>query len=218
MHGSPKTVGYRQKGNDEEDSKERVRPYDWALQGWYVHGLCLQLLLGLLFALGMVLGAPEVCNQVTSSQSVRGLLPCTAQQQQQQQQLPALPPTPQQQPPLNNHMISQVSQHSVLEPPHPNSDSSKLWKYSLSLVLWVAGKICFWRHASPSPTSCLLVVGERSRGRGLAKGLLVESAWEAFSFFSPQLYISFSSFWELSAGSFTLSHISAVFCLLLHPV
>ncbi|XP_040088963.1 R3H domain-containing protein 2 isoform X4 [Oryx dammah] len=55
---------------------------------------------------GMVLGAPEVCNQVTSSQSVRGLLPCTAQQQQQQQ-LPALPPTPQQQPPLNNHMISQ---------------------------------------------------------------------------------------------------------------
>ncbi|XP_060051077.1 R3H domain-containing protein 2 isoform X13 [Erinaceus europaeus] len=58
---------------------------------------------------GMVLGAPEVCNQVTSSQSVRGLLPCTAQQQQQQQQqqLPALPPTPQQQPPLNNHMISQ---------------------------------------------------------------------------------------------------------------
>ncbi|KAL2776167.1 R3H domain-containing protein 2 isoform 1 [Daubentonia madagascariensis] len=56
---------------------------------------------------GMVLGAPEVCNQVTSSQSVRGLLPCTVQQQQQQQQLPALPPTPQQQPPLNNHMISQ---------------------------------------------------------------------------------------------------------------
>nr|XP_045222475.1 R3H domain-containing protein 2 isoform X3 [Macaca fascicularis] len=56
---------------------------------------------------GMALGAPEVCNQVTSSQSVRGLLPCTAQQQQQQQQLPALPPTPQQQPPLNNHMISQ---------------------------------------------------------------------------------------------------------------
>nr|XP_005901758.1 PREDICTED: R3H domain-containing protein 2 isoform X3 [Bos mutus] len=59
---------------------------------------------------GMALGAPEVCNQVTSSQSVRGLLPCTAQQQQQQQQqqLPALPPTPQQQPPLNNHMISQA--------------------------------------------------------------------------------------------------------------
>ncbi|KAM9072521.1 R3H domain-containing protein 2 isoform 7-T9 [Megaptera novaeangliae] len=56
---------------------------------------------------GMALGAPEVCNQVTSSQSVRGLLPCTAQQQQPQQQLPALPPTPQQQPPLNNHMISQ---------------------------------------------------------------------------------------------------------------
>ncbi|XP_036886110.1 R3H domain-containing protein 2 isoform X6 [Sturnira hondurensis] len=57
---------------------------------------------------GMALGAPDVCNQVTSSQSVRGLLPCTAQQQQQQQQqLPALPPTPQQQPPLNNHMISQ---------------------------------------------------------------------------------------------------------------
>ncbi|XP_037701138.1 R3H domain-containing protein 2 isoform X14 [Choloepus didactylus] len=60
---------------------------------------------------GMALGAPEVCNQVTSSQSVRGLLPCTAQQQQQQQQqqqLPTLPPTPQQQPPLNNHMISQA--------------------------------------------------------------------------------------------------------------
>ncbi|XP_021566351.1 R3H domain-containing protein 2 isoform X5 [Carlito syrichta] len=65
---------------------------------------------------GMALGAPEVCNQVTSSPSVRGLLPCAAQQQpqqqppqqqQQQQQLPALPPTPQQQPPLNNHMISQ---------------------------------------------------------------------------------------------------------------
>uniref|UniRef100_A0A452S4Q3 R3H domain containing 2 n=2 Tax=Ursus TaxID=9639 RepID=A0A452S4Q3_URSAM len=59
---------------------------------------------------GMALGAQEVCNQVTSSQSVRGLLPCTAQQQPQQPQqpqLPALPPTPQQQPPLNNHMISQ---------------------------------------------------------------------------------------------------------------
>ncbi|XP_048217131.1 R3H domain-containing protein 2 isoform X3 [Perognathus longimembris pacificus] len=54
---------------------------------------------------GMALGAPEVCNQVTSPQSVRGLLPCTAQQQQQQ--LPVLSPTPQQQPPLNNHMISQ---------------------------------------------------------------------------------------------------------------
>ncbi|KAM9672242.1 R3H domain-containing protein 2 isoform 3-T4 [Trichechus inunguis] len=54
---------------------------------------------------GMALGAPEVCHQVTSSQSVRGLLPCTAQQQQQ---LPALPPTPQQQQPLNNHMISQA--------------------------------------------------------------------------------------------------------------
>ncbi|KAM5289125.1 R3H domain-containing protein 2 isoform 10-T10 [Ctenodactylus gundi] len=58
---------------------------------------------------GMALGASEVCNQVTSPQSVRGLLPCTAQQQQQQQQqLPALPPTPQHQPPLNNHMISQA--------------------------------------------------------------------------------------------------------------
>ncbi|XP_031205980.1 R3H domain-containing protein 2 isoform X11 [Mastomys coucha] len=58
---------------------------------------------------GVVLGAPEVCNQVTSAQSVRGLLPCPAQQQQQQQQqLPALPPTPQQQPPLNSHMISQA--------------------------------------------------------------------------------------------------------------
>ncbi|XP_048217182.1 R3H domain-containing protein 2 isoform X8 [Perognathus longimembris pacificus] len=55
---------------------------------------------------GMALGAPEVCNQVTSPQSVRGLLPCTAQQQQQQ--LPVLSPTPQQQPPLNNHMISQA--------------------------------------------------------------------------------------------------------------
>ncbi|XP_077613684.1 R3H domain-containing protein 2 isoform X12 [Crocuta crocuta] len=60
---------------------------------------------------GLALGAPEVCNQVTSSQSVRGLLPCTAQQQPPQPQpqpLPALPPTPQQQPPLNNHMISQA--------------------------------------------------------------------------------------------------------------
>ncbi|XP_051032065.1 R3H domain-containing protein 2 isoform X3 [Phodopus roborovskii] len=56
---------------------------------------------------GMALGAPEVCNQATSPQSVRGLLSCTAQQQQQQQQLPALPPTPQQAPPLNSHMISQ---------------------------------------------------------------------------------------------------------------
>lgn len=188
MHGSPKTVGNRQKGNDEENSKERVRPYDWALQGWYVHGLCLQLSLGLLFALGMALGAPEVCNQVTSSQSVRGLLPCTAQQQQQQQQqLPALPPTPQQQPPLNNHMISQVSQHSVLEPPLPRRTLIQASSGStvMSLVLWVAGKICFWRHASPSPISCLLVVGERSKGRGLAKGLLVESAWEVLFFFFP---------------------------------
>ncbi|XP_051032071.1 R3H domain-containing protein 2 isoform X8 [Phodopus roborovskii] len=57
---------------------------------------------------GMALGAPEVCNQATSPQSVRGLLSCTAQQQQQQQQLPALPPTPQQAPPLNSHMISQA--------------------------------------------------------------------------------------------------------------
>lgn len=56
---------------------------------------------------GMALGAPEVCNQVTSPQSVRSLLPCTAQQQQQQQ-LSALPPTPQQQPSMNNHMISQA--------------------------------------------------------------------------------------------------------------
>ncbi|XP_075407540.1 R3H domain-containing protein 2 isoform X13 [Tenrec ecaudatus] len=54
---------------------------------------------------GMALGAPEVCNQVTSSQSIRGLLPCAAQPQQP---LPALPPTPQQQPPLNNHMLSQA--------------------------------------------------------------------------------------------------------------
>lgn len=59
---------------------------------------------------GMAIGAPEVCNQVTSSQSVRGLLPCTAQQQQQ---LPALPPTPQQQPSLNNHMISQADDLST---------------------------------------------------------------------------------------------------------
>ncbi|KAI5280632.1 R3H Domain-Containing Protein 2 [Manis pentadactyla] len=59
---------------------------------------------------GMAIGAPEVCNQVTSSQSIRGLLPCTAQQQQQ---LPALPPTPQQQPPLNNHMISQADDLST---------------------------------------------------------------------------------------------------------
>ncbi|XP_068936076.1 R3H domain-containing protein 2 isoform X5 [Petaurus breviceps papuanus] len=55
---------------------------------------------------GLALGAPEVCNQVTSSQPGRGLLPCTTQQQQQQH--PALPPTAQQQPPLSNHMISQT--------------------------------------------------------------------------------------------------------------
>ncbi|XP_051857382.1 R3H domain-containing protein 2 isoform X1 [Antechinus flavipes] len=64
---------------------------------------------------GLALGAPEVCNQVTSSQPVRGLLPCTTQQQQQH---PALPPTPQQQPPLSNHMISQPV--SALQPsPQP---------------------------------------------------------------------------------------------------
>uniref|UniRef100_A0A8C5K5I1 R3H domain containing 2 n=1 Tax=Jaculus jaculus TaxID=51337 RepID=A0A8C5K5I1_JACJA len=59
---------------------------------------------------GMALGAPEVCNQVTSPPSVRGLLPGTAQQQQQQQQqqLPALQPSPQHQPTLSNHMISQA--------------------------------------------------------------------------------------------------------------
>ncbi|XP_040610679.1 R3H domain-containing protein 2 isoform X6 [Mesocricetus auratus] len=69
---------------------------------------------------GMTLGAPEVCNQATSPQSVRGLLPCTAQQQQQQQQqLPALPPTPQPPPPLTNHMISQPSPQ-----PAPFSPSS----------------------------------------------------------------------------------------------
>ncbi|KAK7810756.1 hypothetical protein U0070_027484 [Myodes glareolus] len=69
---------------------------------------------------GMALGAPEVCNQATSPQSVRGLLPCPAQQQQQQQQqqqLPALPPTPQQQPPLNNHMISQRATSLWVSPP-----------------------------------------------------------------------------------------------------
>ncbi|XP_032145740.1 R3H domain-containing protein 2 isoform X21 [Sapajus apella] len=71
---------------------------------------------------GMALGAPEVCNQVTSSQSVRGLLPCTAQQQQQQQQLPALPPTPQQQPPLNNHMISQIQVSYYPPGQYPNSN------------------------------------------------------------------------------------------------
>ncbi|XP_065790889.1 R3H domain-containing protein 2 isoform X13 [Muntiacus reevesi] len=53
---------------------------------------------------GMALGAPEVCSQVTSSQPVRGLLPCTAQQQP----LPALPPAPPQQPPLSSHVISQA--------------------------------------------------------------------------------------------------------------
>ncbi|XP_036721659.1 R3H domain-containing protein 2 isoform X18 [Balaenoptera musculus] len=71
---------------------------------------------------GMALGAPEVCNQVTSSQSVRGLLPCTAQQQQPQQQLPALPPTPQQQPPLNNHMISQIQVSYYPPGQYPNSN------------------------------------------------------------------------------------------------
>ncbi|XP_074126006.1 R3H domain-containing protein 2 isoform X8 [Sminthopsis crassicaudata] len=59
---------------------------------------------------GLALGAPDVCNQVTSSQPVRGLLPCTTQQQQQH---PTLPPTPQQQPPLSNHMISQTDDLST---------------------------------------------------------------------------------------------------------
>ncbi|XP_027448095.1 R3H domain-containing protein 2 isoform X11 [Zalophus californianus] len=71
---------------------------------------------------GMALGAPEVCNQVTSSQSVRGLLPCTGQQQPQQPQLPALPPTPQQQPPLNNHMISQIQVSYYPPGQYPNSN------------------------------------------------------------------------------------------------
>uniref|UniRef100_A0A8I3NUM8 SH3 and cysteine-rich domain-containing protein 3 n=1 Tax=Canis lupus familiaris TaxID=9615 RepID=A0A8I3NUM8_CANLF len=74
---------------------------------------------------GVALGAPEVCNQVTSSQSVRGLLPCTAQQQPQQPQqpqLPALPPTPQQQPPLNNHMISQIQVSYYPPGQYPNSN------------------------------------------------------------------------------------------------
>ncbi|KAM9230349.1 R3H domain-containing protein 2 isoform 6-T9 [Dugong dugon] len=68
---------------------------------------------------GMALGAPEVCHQVTSSQSIRGLLPCTAQQQQQ---LPALPPTPQQQQPLNNHMISQIQVSYYPPGQYPNSN------------------------------------------------------------------------------------------------
>ncbi|XP_057559577.1 R3H domain-containing protein 2 isoform X10 [Hippopotamus amphibius kiboko] len=55
---------------------------------------------------GMALGAPEVCSQVTSSRSVRGLLPCAAPQPPPPP-LPALPPTPQQQPPLDNHRLSQ---------------------------------------------------------------------------------------------------------------
>ncbi|XP_038170917.1 R3H domain-containing protein 2 isoform X16 [Arvicola amphibius] len=74
---------------------------------------------------GMALGAPEVCNQATSPQSVRGLLPCPAQQQQQQQQqqhLPALPPTPQQQPPLNNPMISQIQVSYYPPGQYPNSN------------------------------------------------------------------------------------------------
>ncbi|XP_057559581.1 R3H domain-containing protein 2 isoform X14 [Hippopotamus amphibius kiboko] len=56
---------------------------------------------------GMALGAPEVCSQVTSSRSVRGLLPCAAPQPPPPP-LPALPPTPQQQPPLDNHRLSQA--------------------------------------------------------------------------------------------------------------
>ncbi|XP_059101416.1 R3H domain-containing protein 2 isoform X14 [Peromyscus eremicus] len=73
---------------------------------------------------GMALGAPEVCSQATSPQSVRGLLPCTVQQQQQQQQqqLPALPPTPQQQPPLSNPMISQIQVSYYPPGQYPNSN------------------------------------------------------------------------------------------------
>ncbi|NWH81043.1 R3HD2 protein, partial [Piaya cayana] len=62
---------------------------------------------------GLILGAPEACSQSPSSQTSRGLLPCTVQQPQPQppQQPPpqpqGLPPAAQQQPAMSNHMISQ---------------------------------------------------------------------------------------------------------------
>ncbi|XP_069086889.1 R3H domain-containing protein 2 isoform X1 [Pleurodeles waltl] len=52
---------------------------------------------------GLSLVAPDVCNQVSSSQSLRSLMPCTAQQH-------PLQPAPQQQP-LGNHMMSQSDDH-----------------------------------------------------------------------------------------------------------
>ncbi|XP_044299134.1 R3H domain-containing protein 2 isoform X6 [Varanus komodoensis] len=56
---------------------------------------------------GLSLSTPEACNQVSSAQPGRGLLPCAAQQPQPPQQPPPLLPTPQQQPAMSNHIISQ---------------------------------------------------------------------------------------------------------------
>ncbi|XP_069735754.1 R3H domain-containing protein 2 isoform X6 [Phaenicophaeus curvirostris] len=67
---------------------------------------------------GLILGAPEACSQSPSSQTSRGLLPCTVQQPQPQppQQPPpqpqGLPPAAQQQPAMSNHMISQADELS----------------------------------------------------------------------------------------------------------
>lgn len=186
MHGSAQdSGGVDRRGMTRKTARKEESPLP-SPRGGYVHGLCLQLLLGLLFALGMALGAPEVCSQVTSSQSVRGLLPCTAQQQQPQQQLPALPPTPQQQPPLNNHMISQVSHHSVPEPP-------PLW-FKQALEVQSCLLCCGWQERSvfgdmplpPPPLVCELW-GEKRKGRGLAKVFLVASPWELFCFIFPSL-------------------------------
>uniref|UniRef100_A0A5F4VQV9 Uncharacterized protein n=1 Tax=Callithrix jacchus TaxID=9483 RepID=A0A5F4VQV9_CALJA len=109
--GLSRTSSSRQSSTDSELKSLEPRPWsstDSDGSVWSMRPLSPKHHAGRLSRPGMALGAPEVYNQVTSSQSVRGLLPCTAQQQQQQQQLSALPPTPRQQPPLNNHMISQA--------------------------------------------------------------------------------------------------------------
>ncbi|XP_044299131.1 R3H domain-containing protein 2 isoform X4 [Varanus komodoensis] len=61
---------------------------------------------------GLSLSTPEACNQVSSAQPGRGLLPCAAQQPQPPQQPPPLLPTPQQQPAMSNHIISQADELS----------------------------------------------------------------------------------------------------------
>ncbi|XP_069086892.1 R3H domain-containing protein 2 isoform X3 [Pleurodeles waltl] len=62
---------------------------------------------------GLSLVAPDVCNQVSSSQSLRSLMPCTAQQH-------PLQPAPQQQP-LGNHMMSQIQVSYFTPGQYPNS-------------------------------------------------------------------------------------------------